>query len=421
MASRSFFLLAVLLANLTWAQDAVFLQKEDSVHYSALEGKRNSIVIHGTGLYDSNSLNNEMMLGLLLGRELDREMRERSQGKLGTDNRMGYFLEGGFTYRHFSDSLFGQNSWGWQINAAHSEILGVKFTEDLYDVLFFGNAHLEDQTAFMDGSDHYSMKYQKFGFGFFNKNDLSSITLSVVNGQQYARNDLRTLSLYTAVDGVYLDLELTGTLEHSDSSNTGYGSSNGLGAALDLEWNIPFRIAGRESRFSQISLAVSDLGFVAWNGNSHVAKPDTALRFEGVGVEDIFDLDGLLPDGNDLLDSIGIHMQQASITKMLPVLATVSANSRWHKRWRTELGVRFRAISAYLPYGWLHLSYIPMEQFRITLTGAYGGFGGPRIGLGLEALLGNCIYAKLSTSNALGSAMERNLGAQISFGLGALF
>lgn len=418
--NKTLLLIGLTLAcNALIAQDAIFFQNEDST--SVLDTKRNMLVIDGNGIYDSNSLYNELTLGLLLGRDLDRETRLRSQDELQSDNRLGYEIQAGLTYRHFSDSLFGSGKLGWQISTSHYEVLSVKFTDDLYDVLFFGNAHLADETAYMDGSDHFGMKYQKVGFGIFDKKDLSSITLSLVNGQQYSRNDLRTLSLYTAPDGTFLDLELNGTLESSDSTNMGYGSSNGLGAAVDFEWNLPVSIAGRDSRFSQFSLAVQDLGFVAWNAQSHFAEPDTTMRFEGVTVNDIFDIDGLLPDGSDLLDSIGIHIAQKSAVRMLPVLARLSLRSQFLPRWYAEAGVQFRAVKAYVPYGWMNLSYLPAEHFRITVSGAYGGFGGFRLGVGLETLISQSFYLKLNTSNILGSFSEESRGVQASVGLGVVF
>lgn len=419
MNKTFFFITALFFANDLLAQDAIFFQRGDST--SILDSAKQMISANGSYYFDSNALYNELTTGLILGRDISREVRDHSQEALSPMNRVGDEFQVSLLYRHFNDSLFGSDHWGWQIGLSHNEVLGVKFSEDMYNLTFYGNEPYEDKTAYMDGSNQTEVKYQKVGFGFFEKHTLSSATLSLVKGQKYVYNDLRKASLYTAPDGVYLDLDMEGTLESSDSTKMGFEDFNGIGAALDLEWNVPLKMFGRNNHFSHLSLSIHDLGFVSWNDQSSRAEPDTLIRYEGISVDNIFDLDGVIVDDSDLLDSLGVHVEKGAYTRMLPVTAQLALRSRFHSKWYGELGLRYRDIRAFTPHVWLNVSYLPREQFRLTFLSGYGGFGGFRVGIGTEVLFADQWYFRLRTSNLIGSISESAQGQQVELGISALF
>ena len=262
---------------------------EECEHLAPLpmtDGAR-SIEIRTTGAFDSNTLYNDLILGLRRGEFIDRDVRERSQAALKENNRYGQQLEVAITYAG-DDSLFGHTRWQPRISIAHHDLLGTRFTPDVYDLIFFGNATYEGRTADLSGSAHEEQRYQTLGFGIQDVCTGSFLQLDLVNGQYLNASDIDPARLYTGMDGRVIKAEVDGSYWQSDTA--GSGMSNGWGLALAGRWSLPTRFAGHRSFFSA---SVQDLGFIHWR-DALTLKKDSTIAYEGIEVENIFDLPDLI-------------------------------------------------------------------------------------------------------------------------------
>lgn len=379
------------------------------------------MTIEASGLYDSNSLRNELVKGLWRGDVLSEELRKTTQDELKGNNRAGFAVDFRATYA-WGHSLFGDGSVRPMISVAHHDVMGMRFTDDVYNLTFFGNAAYENGTASLGGTAFTSMTYQTFGFGFQHTESESYLRLELVNGQRMNSADLRHADLFTATDGRFLQLDLDGSYARSDTGRSGFGTSSGVGLALSAAVERCFQLFGMGSRFQ---LKVSDLGFVAWNGNSGRIDNNSTITYEGIEVENVFDLDGVVLDQTELQDTIGLEFEQGGFAQLLPTLVEARLRLGWHGKYciaparlySWEIALDQRNLPGYAPHLSITKSFAGRSALRPEASLSFGGFGGTRLGVGLQCILRPNVQLQLRIPNVIGPISGSGHGAALMFGL----
>ncbi|MBK7555297.1 MAG: hypothetical protein IPI55_12005 [Flavobacteriales bacterium] len=80
---------------------------------------------------------------------------------------------------------------------------------------------------------------------------------------------------------------------------------------------------------SKLQLKVTDLGFVAWKGNSRRIDNNSTITYDGIEVENVFDLDGVVLDQAELQDTIGLNYEQGGFAQLLPTLVEARLRIGW--------------------------------------------------------------------------------------------
>jgi len=366
------------------------------------------------GLYDSNALRNDLLTDLWRGGTLTDEVRQSTQADLKGWNRAGYEAEVRLSYT-WGRGLFGNAAWRPMISMAHHDVLGLRFTDDVYNLTFFGNAAYEGKTAVLAPTALEQQRYQTFGFGVRAVHRENFVRLDVVNGQYLNALDLDQADLYTAEDGRYLEADLDGSWHTSDTIAQSLGSNNGTGVSLS---------GGAEFHFASVRMRVrvEDLGFIAWDDASLRLDKNEVVRYDGLYVDDLIDLDGSLLGEAQVRDSLGLSAEAGGYLRALPTRFRIAfSRSRRHSRFRTaprpeEFTIEQFAVPGYIP----HLTYTHSVLLSRRLLGygslSYGGFGGLRVGTGLwgEFYWG---LVKLDIPNLVGLVSLSAKGRALSFGV----
>lgn len=378
------------------------------------------LTIDASAGYDSNVLGNDLVMGIYRGRVLGSDVRQRTLDDLGNADRAGYELVGRATYT-WADSLFGRATWMPRISLAYQSVMGVRFAADAYALSFFGNAGFEDRTAHLGPGAFEQVNYQTFAIGIEGRNSGSFVELAFVNGRSLNAGRIQKADLYTAPYGRYLELQLDGEYHRSDTA--GHNLSNGTGAAINMRWQHGFHLFRSPAL---LSLGVTDLGFIAWNHNSLSVRKDSTLRYEGVQVTDILDLDGLLVNSTTLQDSLGLDYSKGGVTRALPARAEARIGAgRFHKRssfqgmWPYELSVVHRYLPGHIPHAAIVRNFILAGPMAISVGAGYGGFGDLRALAGLMGMLGKHLRIGVRTPNAIGLFSDQANGKAIALGLEA--
>ncbi len=384
-------------------------------------GTEHRLTFEAEGGYDSNALYNDLVLGIYRGGYISRDVRQRSMDAISANGRGGYELGGRISYA-WGDSLFGHADWQPRISASYRMAEGLNFTKDDYHLTFFGNSDLVNQTAHLGPSRHEQVRYSTIGFGIQNKGSGTWLELALVSGHTLNAVDVRTADLYTAPDGRYLELQLDGDYWASESSGPSLGSSNGLGAAVNFQWNKNICVLGRPAVFG---LGVRDLGAVVWNSNSVRVSSDTTIHFEGLVVNDILDINNLSLDRTSLQDSLGLGFRTGTFLRVLP--ARFAASLKFgHALGRADLGqlytyeltVEQHYLPGYVPYARLDRNFEVCSRLTAGVGVSYGGFGGIRVAAGLDAQVG-LLRLSLQTTNAIGLVSEQAMGRSLMLGIEA--
>lgn len=379
--------------------------------------KRTELRIELSGLYDSNALRNDLVDALYQGETLGRDLRQRSQDDLKGENRAGQDLAMRIAYA-WGDSALGMPGWRNVVSVAHHDVLGLRFTDDAYIITFQGNAQYEGGIAALGPSAQEHQRYQTFGFGVEDVARGRMVRLDVVNGQYLGALRLERGDLYTAVDGQFLEADLEGDWYASDTAGGSFGGSNGVGAAVSARWSFG-------SGKVRVTLDAEDLGLVAWNKASRQVRQDGPVRYDGLFVDNILDLDGIIVGEDQVLDTLGLAPGYGSYLRPLPARFTAALHTGMHRRSPDALDPALVTIDQLLVPG-----YVP----RITVAKAlplsshwkgvgslsHGGFGGFRVGLGFAAVW-PWGALQVDVPNVIGTLSPEAKGRALSLGLVAWF
>ncbi len=410
--SRGLFLLPVLLcAALAHGQMAPLAP--DSV--VDMPGRWNNVV-RAEGLFDFNTsaVRNELPLALYQGGYVDRDLRERSAARMRSRNSAGFVLGARLTWTG-RDCFLGHRHWRPIVSVAQQEVMGLRFTDDLFRLTFFGNAAYEDATAKVGPSAFTRIGYRTIGAGFADQRTGSYLRLDVVQGGSFTAVDIRSADLYTAPDGRLLSLSINGEFHANDTAGSGYDRYNGLGAALSGRWAYSFM----QGKYT-LAVGVSDLGFVRWNSNSVHLSKDSLIEYRGIDVSDLLDLDGALIGEEQLRDTFGLHSTAEAYNMLLPFRATLEFQMRLDDRTRAGIVVAQRNLPGHIPEAILHADRRLGQRTLLGAQVSYGGAGGLRAGVSARMRIGQCTWIELGIPHLPGLflAGARSAGLQAAVSVG---
>jgi hypothetical protein len=374
------------------------------------------LTVEASGAYDSNVLRNDLVMGLYRGGNMDPAVLDRNRDVVGDANRAGYDLQGRITFA-WGDSLFGHSAWRPRIGLSYRSVLGIRFPADVYALTFYGNTDHVDRTAHIGPSAFQQVNYQSFRIGVEDLNTGTFLELAFIHGWSLNTGTIRKADLYTAPDGRFIDLTLDGTYRRSD----GRGPGRGLGAAINAEWHKQLDLPCCDAQFS---LAVSDLGFIAWNPRARSVSKDSTIHYDGITVTDILDLDGLMLNNATLQDSLGLTYAEGSFITALP--ATIKGGMAFGKLKHACLDGTKRAyaveldqtwLPGYVPHGSLRRNLVLSRHWLATVGAGYGGFGGARVLAGVEGLVLDHLKIGVGTPNLVGLCSADAQGKALGFSL----
>ncbi|MBL8011360.1 MAG: hypothetical protein JNJ64_12220 [Flavobacteriales bacterium] len=376
--------------------------------------ERDRVEVRGGFTYDASTLLNELVLDLTQGGFVERDVRERSQAALRSNNRLGQVLQLG-VHAVFGDSILGRAGLKMMVSATHQDHAGLRFRPDVYALTFFGNAGLAGERADLSGSAFEQQRYQTLGAGLYHARTGSWVRLDVVKGQSWTAVHLEDATLFTAADGTRLDLRLHGSYRSSDTARSDLGAFNGLGAAISFaqRFSLPERSGAAAHR---ITIGAEDLGAVRWNDRALRSSPDTAFTYDGITVDDVFDLTGAITGEEQLLDTFGVRPGTGAEWRLLPLHAWVEHSVTWPTGWRMDLRIAQRALPGFIPFaqatGWRRFG-----AQAVGISAQYGGFGGLRAGVHGRFRITRWLGAELLLPNLYGFTGPRARGLAAQIGL----
>lgn len=406
--NRLFAILSTVLTLGTLSAQSPVLAPDPVIERGRQADWANMITLWGEGDQQSNSIRNELLADLLLARDLDRSTRERSWGKNQTGDRFGYTLSAGLAWT--GKRMQGRfEGWRPMVSLEHAEVLGVRYTRDLYALTFFGNARYEDRTADLSGTAHLNLRYQSLAFGLVDPVKGRYLQLAVVKGQYLSESRLDDLTLFTGRDGRSLALDMDVTYWQSDTASASLSTWNGLGASISGAWSWTL---DAEPGPLWLQVGVKDLGFIGWSNRALTTRQDSAINYEGFEVEDLFDLDAVVLGEDQLLDTLGLRPVHGSLLRPLPFRTHVVLASDPTAPWQAGIGLEQRYLPGFTPQATVSAARRLGQVARVSVNLGYGGFGVFRAGIAGQLRLGSHVLADLTLSQVPGyvDLQQRGLG-----------
>ena len=293
------------------------------------------------------------------------------------------------------------------IQAGHRQNSWSYFSRDAYRLAFQGNSRFRGAHADLSGSRFKSITYQKFGVGLFSKKNFSSIRLNFVNGQQFTEASVKDGDLFTSFIGDSLHLRYQGNWIQSDTALTGFGKGNGVGASLDLNWNIPLN-----DDHGVLNISIEDLGLVFFNKQSIHREADSSFSYIGFDLQQVLDSDEqfVFPV---LEDTLGYESYTATSEQWLPSTVNVSLKRRNTRNDFFEIGMAVRTQEAFIPELYGGYYYFTNSSTLLSANFRYGGYGNLRIGASLEKWLNNEWFIGIGTDDVPGFILNNMKGRSL--------
>lgn len=362
----------------------------------------------------SPALNRRFFDRMLWGGELKDWHTDQLLESMKEVSRAGFGASGRIHFYGMSDTLLGLSDWGMHTAVGTAWHAQAGFSRGLFEAIFKGNARHRGDTLVLDPFSGQYQSWQKFGFGLFHKKTFSSAMLSLVSGQDYRRLEVRDAGLYTSPLADSLSLHYAGEYTRSDTANRGWGAGNGIGLALDLEYNRPLATGD-----GFISVSLQDFGWVAWNKSTQHITFDSLTTWEGYSTEQLFGSDGL--PAIEPVDSIHTTTRSGVRWQMLPFRVQVRMMKYIARSTLLDVGMTLQPGHYAVPMVQAGLSHFLSDRMLVTGRLGIGGYGTFSAGAECQWMPGGRWLIRAGTHNVAGWINEDARSMDAYFSLACFF
>lgn len=380
------------------------------------DSSRMALSLETEGYYQSTGFRNEFMNYFIRGGHIPEKTISETIERMDQWERIGAAFRTGFKFYDLRDSVFKNNRWGYSVNFRHTGLINALFTRDFVHGVFVGNTGKEGNQLSLSKSAFNTITYQEIGFSLVDKNNLSEFGVAVIKGQSHRGMNIDNMVLRT--NGISsIDLDISGAYRFSDSAANKLSTLNGIGAAMNLKWNMPLTVKGQSAGL--LTIEAQNIGVVSWNRNGQEYLLDTNYNYSGFNLGNpltqdfntVFDLD-------NLQDSIVPTAKKKSYTTWLPGLLRIAKNPDPDnaKKWQSIAGLQWRINANYCPLFYAGTYFRPIENWAFSTALTYGGYDDLAIAL-RGAYHATKISVFLSSSNLIGMMSKNGSGKSLNFGI----
>lgn len=362
----------------------------------------------------SNGMNNALINKLVWGGYIDDEDKKSSAKYLKGRNNLGVNLS-----YDVSAFLKGGKKFDLLVEAKNQEILNATYTDDFYNLMFYGNKSYRGRTANLAGSNVNALRFQEIKFGailhHFDSVAKIGMSVSFLKGEQlfYLKAN-KNASLFTSGDGSEIILNSNFNMALSDTNHKNLTSFNGIGASADIYFETPYK--SKVGKKSVLIVNANNIGFIHWRNNSVQYSSDSTFRFSGYRINSIVDLkDSTLNRINS--DSALLSLTNARREPFNVNIPTnlVIINKIYFGRQNFCLSTGFRQIfnANYIPYVFIEPEYRYKKMLFAFHTG-YGGYVRLNVGASVTVNLKGW-YIRLGSNSLQGYVLPKQTTGQSLF------
>ena len=310
--------------------------------------------------YSTTSINNAFASKFIFGGHIDNTLKADNSQK--NFNSVG----GEFNQKveYFNGHVFkNHDNIGLTIAISDNNFISSNYKPAVWDLAFLGNASFLGDTLDLSFSHFQYLHYQKYDIGIYDKTTASYIRLGFLSGNQSINYQLGDSKFYTAANGDNIYIALNGEGFSTDSSS-GYFSSQGFGAALEINHNFLFE--DKSGNHQIVNFNLSNIGAIRWNSNTNYQIIDSNYQFSGINYSDIDYYSNF--SNEDLVDSLGIIEGQNSRVESLPIRIGIQKvpHRGSSKKIQAIMGFKAILLPDYRPLIYAGAYYKPLESVSLS-------------------------------------------------------
>jgi hypothetical protein len=329
----------------------------------------------------------------ILGGHIHRDYINELLEDMPQRSRIGYDVNSQLELLNFRDTLLGNPNLGLKAAFSTNYHGFVSFQPSAFETIYIGNSSMRSQSTELGPLYFQSQAWQKVGFGLFNKNTLSGLTLSLVEGQSYRDLQIESATLYTSEMADTLRLNVDGMYSRSDTTRSGWANGSGIGACIDFDYNLLLDNGKRV-----VSFSARNLGFVVWNNEAETYTINSSTDWRGLDVTNWLNgtTDSLsMPNWGD---SLKVKRNQSSMLKPLPATFHLRYLHKWKENRYWETGFVYTPNQAAVPMVYLGLTHQIGKNFWLSERANYGGYRAFSIGAEVQWMSAKSWFIRAGSS-----------------------
>jgi len=352
------------------------------------------------------------------GGYIDTDLKEQVLKRTKNMNTIGADLNYGVYVGVKLDSFFHKKNISLFFSLRDKAHFDARYSKDFYKVGFYGNAPYAGKVANFNDFNLNFLRYQQLQVGLFSsKYDSAArwgIALSLLKGEQYSSIYAQKAELFTSEDGTYIDFATTMQVAQSDTAKKGIGAFNGVGAAIDIYFEAPFK-----TRFgnSKLRVSVADIGAIKFNDKSLFLNQDSTFHYTGFHVSSVYDLQDstFANTSQDSIISSVVPFKNQSFSVTLPSVLNLTYETRFGEHFEMIEGIRYVFNGNYHLLAYVKGNFIINPKYAISGTFGYGGYGKFNYGLGVFANLGKGFIIYAGSTNLEGFVTPKKAAGQSAY------
>ena len=391
---------------------------QNSFFNDSLSSKKHfNIELFGNLTAKSNAFPNSFYTDFYRGGYLTDEVKQNAAKELKNLNRFGADADMGLVFRHSLDTIFKQTGWSYTARIAERRHLNLEMTKDFFNVGFFGNAMYENKTAKLANFQLDFISYQQIGLGLektlFIKENTHQIGLmgNFLNGRNAQRALVNKANLYTATDGEYLNLEIEGKYNRTDTLKSKQvipNPSKGVGFSVDVY----YQLITKENH--KLQMTILDFGYLYWKNSAIAYNYDTLFRFDGINIPNLISInDSLIKLSSDSLLDLGKRNSNKSFQTVLPAWFMVNySHNLVPGKFTLNFSGRYRFNDVYLPFIAVGGTYYYNNNTSASISVGYGGYGNFNYGIMLQQRIWKYFTVGIGSNQLEGLIMPKKASGQ---------
>ena len=374
--------------------------------HSDNDSLKRSFGINGGSVISSNALNLSFSVAALTNEFIDTDLKNSVSEDLSAMNVFEYNTEAEIYYRFVAERFITASPALLSFTLRAGSIQQSHFTQDLFNLAFYGNAGFAGTTADISATKGLLYDYRQLRFGaqqkFSGKSGTWEVGLgaSVLLAKNGSAIKVNEGTIFTEENGEFIDAVYDFEYMQSDTGNKGTLQVDGFGAAADLL--LVYEPAQGKSRWT---FHANDLGLIFWNKRTNLYKSDSSIHFEGIEVSDFNnDGDAFLFEFNidTLLKRTGTRSEANAQSTALPARFALTYSRILTERWLAGGGVAYRPSIDRIPLFYVQPVYAFAQWFNGGVLLSYGGTAGFQFGVMGRFTLNSRYRIQVGSGNVLG-------------------
>jgi hypothetical protein len=406
----------IVLVAISFLNLAAYSQEQTFIFEDTINDK-NLVKISSYNTYSSNRFNNDFMDKFLFGGEITTEMKDKTSSKLKQLNAIGGEFEQRIDSYSPSINMFKKENLGMKLSFSDNHYIAGNVSTDLFNTAMYGNANYIGDTMQFTFSHAQYLHYQKFGIGFYNERNLSSVQISYVSGSKGFDFGLGEAYMISRPDMDTVDLKANGQGYITDTLSP-YLAFQGGGFSIDVDYNFIFE--GKAKNRQIINFKVNNLGMIFWNKRTKNYNLNADGTYTGFELSQFLNQDSTQNNSVNWRDTLNITESLRNKVSSLPLELVVQkvADNGIDAKLQAIFGFKTILVPDYFPYLYVGAYYRPFDKFSLSTRLSYGGFAGLRWGLNVNYWVKDKMYFGAGTFDVIGLASKKlGFGRGINFSM----